>query len=82
VESATALRRCRDDQGDGDAATLDTCIQNNAGTDKNASGGSGCCINCHTFVKLPADKKTSANFSFLPGLAEPDTARDVIMTPP
>jgi hypothetical protein len=32
------------------------------------------------FVGLPVDKKTSADFSFLPALAEPATARSMIKT--
>jgi hypothetical protein len=60
--------------------TLETYIQNNTGSDKNAKGGPGSCVSCHSFATLPADNKTSANFSFLPGLADPSTARSKIKT--
>lgn len=58
--------------------TLETYIQNNTG--KNNAPGS--CVACHSFAKLPADGKTSANFSFLPGMAKPSTARSQIQTAP
>ena len=56
--------------------TLETYIQNNTGK----GNAPGSCVSCHNFAKLPADKKTSANFSFLPGLANPPTARSQIQT--
>ena len=61
--------------------TLETYIQNYNGSDKNAPGGPGSCVSCHSFATLPADNKTSANFSFLPGLAQPSTARSQFKTP-
>jgi hypothetical protein len=59
--------------------TLETYIQNYTGTDSSLPGP-GSCVSCHSFATLPADNKTSANFSFLPLLAQPDTARGKIKT--
>jgi hypothetical protein len=59
--------------------TLETYIQNYTGSLKDGPGP-GSCVSCHNFAKLPADKKTSANFSFLPGMARPSTARSQIKT--
>ena len=59
--------------------TLETYIQNYTGSDPNLPGP-GSCISCHAFATLPADNKTSANFSFLPFLAQPETARTKIKT--
>jgi hypothetical protein len=57
--------------------TLETYIQNNTGKD-NAPGS---CVSCHNFAKLPADGgKMSSNFSFLPNLVDPTTARSKIQT--
>ena len=60
--------------------TLETYIQNYTGSDPNLPGP-GSCISCHNFATLPADNTTSANFSFLPGLAQPATARSKMKTP-
>ncbi len=35
----------------------------------------GSCVSCHTAATLPADNQTSANLSFLPGLAQPGLTR-------
>lgn len=59
--------------------TLETYIQNYTGSNPNLPGP-GSCISCHTFATLPADNKTSANFSFLPFLAQPSTARSKMKT--
>jgi hypothetical protein len=60
--------------------TLETYIQNYTGSDPKLPGP-GSCVSCHgDFAKLPADRKISANFSFLPGLANPATARSQIKT--
>lgn len=59
--------------------TLETYIQNYTGSNPNLPGP-GSCISCHGGATLPADNKTSANFSFLPFLAEPATARSKIKT--
>lgn len=59
--------------------TLETYIQNYTGSDSKLPGP-GSCVSCHNFATLPADGKTSANFSFLPGLAKPSTARSMIKT--
>ena len=59
--------------------TLETYIQNYTGSDTSLPGP-GSCVSCHNFGTLPADNKTSSNFSFLPFLAEPSTARSKIRT--
>ena len=59
--------------------TLETYIQNY--TKGTAKGGPGSCIGCHSFATLPAGTQPSADFSFLPGLAQPETARSRIKTP-
>ncbi len=59
--------------------TLETYIQNYTGSDKSLPGP-GSCVSCHAGAPLPADGKTSANFSFLPLLADPPTARSRIKT--
>jgi hypothetical protein len=59
--------------------TLETYIQNYTGSDSNLPGP-GSCVSCHNFATLPADNKTSANFSFLPSLAQPSTSRGRIKT--
>jgi len=58
--------------------TLETYIQNYTGSDKSLPGP-GTCVGCHSFATL-VNKKTSADFSFLPGLVNPLTARSVIKT--
>jgi hypothetical protein len=52
--------------------TLETYIQNNASPQ--GSSGPGSCVSCHNFATL-VDNKTPSDFSFLPGLAAPDTVR-------
>lgn len=59
--------------------TLETYIQNYTSSDPKKRGP-GSCISCHGGATLPADNKTSANFSFLPLLAQPATARSKITT--
>ena len=59
--------------------TLETYIQNYTGS-VTGSPGPGSCVSCHNFATLPADDKTSSNFSFLPLLAQPTTARSKIKT--
>jgi hypothetical protein len=59
--------------------TLETYIQNYTGSNPDLPGP-GSCVGCHSFATLPADNKTSANFSFLPFLAQPATARSKIKT--
>ena len=59
--------------------TLETYIQNyTTATDK---GGPGSCVGCHSFATLLPAPSPSADFSFLPFLAEPSTARSRIKTP-
>jgi len=59
--------------------TLETYIQNYTGSDPNLPGP-GSCLGCHAAARLAADKKTPSDFSFLPALAEPATARSMIKT--
>lgn len=59
--------------------TLETYIQNY--TKATADGGPGSCIGCHNFAKLAVAPKPTADFSFLPGLVDPPTARSQIQTP-
>ena len=59
--------------------TLETYIQNYTGSDPKLPGP-GSCVGCHSQAQLPADNKTSSNFSFLPYLAQPSTARSKIKT--
>lgn len=63
--------------------TLETYIQNY--TTATADGGPGSCVGCHKFATLPggsaANPPVSADFSFLPGLAQPSTARSKFKTP-
>ncbi|HEX7644507.1 MAG TPA: hypothetical protein VF472_20065 [Burkholderiaceae bacterium] len=54
--------------------TLETYIQNYA--QPTATAGPGSCISCHSGATL-LDGTTSANFSFLPGLASPTAARNI-----
>ncbi|WP_246799668.1 hypothetical protein [Bradyrhizobium sp. CCBAU 51753] len=58
--------------------TLETYIQNYTGSDPSLPGP-GSCISCHNFATL-VDGKTSANFSFLPGLVDPVATRAKIKT--
>jgi hypothetical protein len=60
--------------------TLETYIQNYTGSNTNLPGP-GSCIGCHTFATLVVGKpQPTADFSFLPFLAEPQTARSKIKT--
>ncbi|MBR0705853.1 hypothetical protein [Bradyrhizobium liaoningense] len=58
--------------------TLETYIQNYL---SNGPAGPGSCVSCHNFATL-VDGKTSANFSFLPGIVEPASLRAKIKTAP
>ncbi|WGR92331.1 hypothetical protein MTX26_19615 [Bradyrhizobium sp. ISRA443] len=58
--------------------TFETDIQNCIGSDPSLPGP-GSCVSCHNFATL-VDNKTSANFSFLPGLVDPVAARSKIKT--
>lgn len=62
-------------------ATLETYIQNY--TKATGSGGPGSCISCHgDFATLAVGSPAPpADFSFLPGLAQPATARRKFETP-
>jgi hypothetical protein len=60
--------------------TLKTYIQNYTGSNTNLPGP-GSCIGCHSFATLVAGNQPTADFSFLPFLAEPQTARSRIKTP-
>lgn len=60
--------------------TLETYIQNYTGSIKNGPGP-GSCIGCHSGAKLTVGiSPPQADFSFLPLLAEPETARSKIKT--
>ncbi|HEX2268077.1 MAG TPA: hypothetical protein VHH35_00995 [Pyrinomonadaceae bacterium] len=60
--------------------TLETYIQNY--TKATSDGGPGSCVGCHSFATLSVgNPQPSADFSFLPGLAQPSTARSKIKTP-
>lgn len=60
--------------------TLETYIQNY--TKSTDDGGPGSCVGCHNFATLSVGKPApTADFSFLPGLAQPATARSKIKTP-
>ena len=60
--------------------TLETYIQNY--TKATSDGGPGSCVGCHNFATLSVGSpQPSADFSFLPGLAQPTTARSKIQTP-
>jgi hypothetical protein len=60
--------------------TLETYIQNYTGSNTNLPGP-GSCVACHSFATLAVGSpKPTADFSFLPGLAEPETARSKIKT--
>lgn len=54
--------------------TLETYIQNYTGSNRNLPGP-GSCIGCHSSATLAVSPYPTADFSFLPGLAEPETAR-------
>ena len=58
--------------------TLETYIQNYTGSNSNLPGP-GSCVGCHSGAPLPANGK-SADFSFLPLLANPSTARARVRT--
>src|SRR5262245_8662321 len=58
---------------------VETYIQNY--TTATNSGGSGSCVGCHSFATLVVGDQPTADFSFLPFLAEPSTARSRIKTP-
>ncbi|HKO97250.1 MAG TPA: hypothetical protein VJU86_09675 [Pyrinomonadaceae bacterium] len=60
--------------------TLETYIQNYTGSDPNLPGP-GSCIGCHSGATLAVSPYPSANFSFLPLLAQPSAARSKIKTP-
>ena len=60
--------------------TLETYIQNY--TTSTSDGGPGSCVGCHSFATLAVgNPQPSADFSFLPGLAQPSTARSKFQTP-
>lgn len=60
--------------------TLETYIQNYTKATNN--GGPGSCVGCHALATLAVgNPQPSADFSFLPGLAQPSTARSKIKTP-
>jgi hypothetical protein len=60
--------------------TLETYIQNYTGSIKDGPGP-GSCVGCHSFATLVVGKpQPTADFSFLPFLAEPQTARSKIRT--
>jgi hypothetical protein len=60
--------------------TLETYIQNY--TKATNDGGPGSCVGCHSFATLAVGSPApTADFSFLPFLAEPATARSRIQTP-
>lgn len=59
--------------------TLETYIQ--LYTQSTTDGGPGSCVGCHSFAKLPAGTKPTADFSFLPSLANSKTARNLFATP-
>ena len=60
--------------------TLETYIQNFTEAIP-GQGGPGSCVGCHNFAKLAVSPNPSADFSFLPALAKPATARSLIETP-
>jgi hypothetical protein len=59
--------------------TLETYIQNYTGSDPNLPGP-GSCIGCHSGATLAVSPYPSADFSFLPSLAQPSTARSKVKT--
>lgn len=61
--------------------TLETYIQNYTGSLTNGPGP-GSCVGCHSFATLAVGNPApQSDFSFLPGLAQPATARSKIRTP-
>jgi hypothetical protein len=58
--------------------TLETYIQNY--TTGTSNGGPGSCVGCHSGAKLVVGSQPSSDFSFLPLMAEPETARKKITT--
>ena len=60
-------------------STVETYIQNY--TQATGAGGPGSCIGCHSFATLVAGDQPTSDFSFLPLLAQPSTARSRITTP-
>jgi len=60
--------------------TLETYIQNYTGSTKDGPGP-GSCVGCHKLATLVPAPSPSADFSFLPDLADPSTARSKIKTP-
>lgn len=59
--------------------TLETYIQNYTGSLTNGPGP-GSCVACHSGATLVPGNQPTADFSFLPFLAEPQTARSKIKT--
>lgn len=59
--------------------TLETYIQTN--TKFGSNGGPGSCVSCHVGAKLPYGSRPQSDLSFLPGLANPKTARNLFQTP-
>ena len=59
--------------------TLETYIQNYTGSNPNLPGP-GSCIGCHGGATLAVSPYPSADFSFLPSLAQPETARSKVKT--
>ena len=58
--------------------TLETYIQNYTGTVK-SSPGPGSCISCHgDFATLSVGQNRKSDFSFLPGLVQPQSARSKV----
>lgn len=60
--------------------TLETYIQNFTESIP-GQGGPGSCVGCHNFARLAVSPNPSADFSFLPSLAKPGTARNLFATP-
>ena len=60
--------------------TLETYIQNFTESIP-GQGGPGSCVGCHNFARLAVAPKPSADFSFLPSLAKPASARNLFETP-
>src|SRR5262245_2066373 len=60
-------------------SAVETYIQNY--TSATSGGGPGSCIGCHRLATLIVGDAPTADFSFLPFLAEPSTARSRIRTP-
>lgn len=60
--------------------TLETYIQNFTESIP-GQGGPGSCVGCHNFATLAVAPKPPADFSFLPSLAKPASARSLFETP-